>query len=102
MVSFSSESKYQSVNELTEVADVSFKLLKLFLICSLLQKVFGLWHRIVASFCVQNCHVSASISSPAASFSAGSGLMIKLGGVHVNAKCDWSYKLHRYTSMHVN
>jgi hypothetical protein len=43
---------------------------------------------------VKNCHVSASINTPSASFVAGQGLSLALNNVDLNAHCDWSYKLH--------
>lgn len=43
---------------------------------------------------VENCKLSATIESPAASFVAGSGLSIALDDINLHANCDWSYKLH--------
>ena len=43
---------------------------------------------------LNNCHFkSLSIQSPAASFSATSGLMIKLADMSMVVECDWSYEL---------
>jgi hypothetical protein len=42
---------------------------------------------------VNNCHLTATISSPSGGFVAGQGLSISLNGVNLHATCDWSYKL---------